>query len=159
MEPSVETGSHQVGWIPDRLRNQFGRLLSLTTAHSQRLVNRELSALGSRKYHFAVLAALDEHGPASQTALSGWTGIYTSDLVAAVNELSERGFVQRRTDPADKRRNLISITSAGLKHLEAMDETLTALQERILAPLDEDERERLNELLWKVHDHLAKGDV
>ena len=63
-----------------------------------------------RGYHFRVLAALEEHGPASQADLSRTTGIDTSDVVAAVNHLVSTGLVRRERDDIDRRRNAISIT-------------------------------------------------
>jgi DNA-binding MarR family transcriptional regulator len=54
---------------------------------------------------------LEELGPASQAALGRRSGIHLSDMVAAINELADRGLVERAPDPADRRRNIISLTA------------------------------------------------
>ena len=74
------------------------------------IVGEGLATRGARKWHYAVLAALEEHGPASQATLSDRAGLYRSDLVAVLNELEVAGHVQRAPDPDDRRRNVITIT-------------------------------------------------
>ena len=70
------------------------------------------------------LAALEEFGPDSQSGLSDRTGIYRSDLVATINDLTVRGLVVRTPDPADRRRNAITLTDDGRRHLKQLDELL-----------------------------------
>lgn len=99
--------------LPERLRELPSRLLSQASAHATRLVTEGLSGADARKWHYATLVALDEFGPASQAALSGRTDIHRSDLVAVINELAARELVERTPDPADRRRNVITLTTAG----------------------------------------------
>jgi DNA-binding MarR family transcriptional regulator len=138
---------------PARLLAMTSRLLNQTSAHAQRLVGEGLAEADARKYHFALLAALDEFGPASQASLSERTGIYRSDIVATINELTDRGFVDRAPDPADRRRNVITMAPAGLDHLHRLDVLLGAVQEELLAPLSPDERAELTRLLRRLLDH------
>lgn len=111
-----ETPRHTPGAMTDhaapaRVRGLPSRLLAVNALHADRLVNDGLAAEGARKWHFAALTALTEGGPASQSDLSRRTGIYRSDMVAVVNELAERGLVERTPDPADRRRNVITVTT------------------------------------------------
>src|SRR3954451_11633255 len=96
---------------PDRLRRRASRLLSLLSAQSNRLMNEGLTKVDARRWHYAVLASLREYGPGSQATLSRRTGIYRSDMVGVLNELAERGLVERAPDPGDRRRNVITITT------------------------------------------------
>jgi DNA-binding MarR family transcriptional regulator len=109
---------------------------------------------GLRSYHYRLLAALDEQGPASQAALGRGTGIDRSDVTAALVTLEERGLVQRDVNQADRRRNIVSITAAGARHLEALDGIVDEIQERVLAPLSAGERRQFTTLMRKV----AGGD-
>ncbi|WP_307872500.1 MarR family winged helix-turn-helix transcriptional regulator [Paractinoplanes ovalisporus] len=131
----------------ERLRTLRTRLLSLAAVHSDRRVNEELAGADARKWHYAVLATLDEFGPASQAQLSDHTRIYRSDLVAVLNELTERGQVSREPDPSDRRRNLVTITAAGHRQLHRLDEILARVDDEIFAPLDQRQREQLTTLL------------
>jgi MarR family transcriptional regulator, lower aerobic nicotinate degradation pathway regulator len=138
---------------PARLRGLPSRLLSLTAVHSDRLVNEGLAAMGARQWHYAVLAALQESGPASQSGLSDRTGIYRSDLVAVINELAAGGLVVRQPDAADRRRNVITVTGAGRRRLAELDERIAVLEDELLAPLAPPERAQLTGLLQRLLDH------
>jgi MarR family transcriptional regulator, lower aerobic nicotinate degradation pathway regulator len=129
------------------------RLLGLAAMHSDRRVNEELGRVGARKWHFAVLATLDEFGAASQSRLSDLTRVYRSDLVAVLNELAGRGEVERAPDPADKRRNLVRITAVGSRRLRALDKLLADVEDEVLAPLTGDQRAQLSDLLTILVDH------
>ena len=114
------------------------------------LIADKLATAGSRGYHYRLLAALAEFGPASQASLGRHTGLDRSDVAAAVNELAARGLVQRAPDPADRRRNVISITPAGTAHLRRLDELLADVQDELLAPLSLAERQQLIRLLNRI---------
>ena len=90
---------------------------------------------GLRGYHFRLLAALDQYGPSSQAELGRHTGIDRSDVVAALNELVDGGLARRRADPADGRRNVVTITRRGSSTLERLDAALDGVQDALLEPL------------------------
>ncbi|MFK8905615.1 MarR family winged helix-turn-helix transcriptional regulator, partial [Streptomyces sp. YS-3] len=138
---------------PDRLRTRASRLLAQMSAQSDRLISDGLAQADARKWHYAVLASLHEHGPGSQATLSRRTGIYRSDMVGVLNELAERGLIERAPDPDDRRRNVITITPQGLRHLRHLDKVLDALHDELLAPLTPAERTQLVHLLTRLLDH------
>ncbi|MFE2755531.1 MarR family winged helix-turn-helix transcriptional regulator [Actinosynnema sp. NPDC059335] len=138
---------------PRRLRGTASWLLGQTTTHAHRLVSEGFGAVGARRYHYSLLAALDEFGPASQAELGRRGGVDRSDVVATVNELAERGHVERRPDPGDRRRNIVTITPAGVAHLRHLDRVLGQAQDALLAPLSAAEREELVRMLTAVLEH------
>ncbi|GAA0611436.1 hypothetical protein GCM10010394_46550 [Streptomyces crystallinus] len=141
---------------PDRLRRRASRLLSLISAQSDRLVSEGLGRLDARKWHYAVLASLQEYGPDSQATLSRRTGIYRSDMVGVLNELAERDFIERAPDPEDRRRNVITITTQGRQHLRRLDKILDDLHDELLAPLTSAEREQFTQTLTRLLDHHTR---
>jgi len=138
---------------PDKLRQRTSRLLSQVSAQSDRLVNQGLAKVDARKWHVAVLASLQEFGPGSQATLSRRTGIYRSDMVGVLNELADRDFIERTPDPDDRRRNVITITAQGRRHLHRLDKVLDDLHDELLAPLTPTERDQLVQLLTRLLDH------
>ncbi|MEU6207988.1 MarR family transcriptional regulator [Micromonospora musae] len=130
-----------------RLRNLRTRLLSQAAMQADRRVNEELARADARKWHYAVLATLDEFGAVSQAELSDRTRIYRSDLVAVINELTAREQVERAPDPADRRRNLITLTPQGRRQLHKLDKLLADVEDEVLSPLTAAEREQLARLL------------
>ncbi|MFB7338015.1 winged helix-turn-helix transcriptional regulator [Streptomyces adustus] len=142
---------------PARLRAIPSRLIAGVAAVADRLVNERLAAADARKWHFAVLTALAEDGAASQAELSRRTGIYRSDMVAVLNELGDAAYVRRAADPADRRRNVITLTAEGRRRREHLDGLVTDAQRELLAPLDPDERSELTRLLTVLTEHHRPG--
>jgi DNA-binding MarR family transcriptional regulator len=135
---------------PSRLMEMPSWLISQTSMHSHQLLTEALATAGARGYHYRLLAALKEFGPASQAVLGRHTSIDRSDVVAALNELADRGLVERSPDPTDRRRNVISITRAGTAALKRLDGVLVEVQNELLAPLSPTDRQVLFRLLTRV---------
>ncbi|MEV0270403.1 MarR family transcriptional regulator [Hamadaea sp. NPDC050747] len=138
---------------PARFTSLPSWLLSRAAGVGHRLLAERLAEAGARGYHYRLLATLEEFGPASQATLGRRSGIHLSDLVAVLNDLEGRGFVERTPDPADKRRNVITITAAGRREGKRLGERLDQVQEELLAPLTAKEREQLTELLGRIVAH------
>jgi MarR family transcriptional regulator, lower aerobic nicotinate degradation pathway regulator len=130
-------------------------LISEVSRLAHPLITARLATAGSRGYHYRLLAALAEFGPASQASLGRRTAMDRSDVAAAVNELAGRGLAGRAPDPADRRRNVISITPAGTAHLRRLEELLAGAQDELLAPLSPAERQQLIRLLDRILEHHA----
>ena len=137
----------------DPLKRVAGRptwLLSRANLRAQALLGEAFAAEGVRGYHFRLLAALEQHGPASQADLGRHTGIDRSDVVATLNDLVEWGLARREPDPADRRRNIVTMTTRGARTLERLDGVLGEVQAAVLAPLTPSERKTFLRLLEKL---------
>jgi DNA-binding MarR family transcriptional regulator len=135
---------------PARLRGKSSWLINKTSLHAHRLISEALAPLEARGHHFALLATLEEFGPDSQAGLGQRCGMDRRDVHATVNELAEQGLVVRSPDPGDRRRNVITITAAGRRRVDQLDEVLCQVQDNLLAALSPEEREHLAELLTRV---------
>ena len=133
-----------------RVAGQPTWLLSRANARAQAILRDAFDAEGVRGYHFRLLAALDEHGPASQADLGRRTGIDRSDVVATLNDLVADGLASRQPDPDDRRRNIVTITAHGTDALRRLDTVLGGVQDAVLEPLTDRERTTLVRLLTKL---------
>jgi DNA-binding MarR family transcriptional regulator len=74
-----------------------------------------------------------------------------------LNDLEDRGWVSRRPDPADGRRNLVELRKSGATALKRVQERIDEAQAAFLAPLTSKQRKDLDALLSAVlahHDEL-----
>lgn len=142
----------QLDRTPGRIRNRPTWLISRTFARSSAMLSAgfEQHGDGLRGYHYRLLAALEQWGPASQTDLGRSTGIDRSDVTAALTDLEARNLVERRADPENKRRNIVTITPGGISELTALDAVVGKVQDDLLAPLTQAQRRQLVELLTRL---------
>ncbi|WP_330250829.1 MarR family winged helix-turn-helix transcriptional regulator [Nocardia sp. NBC_00565] len=112
-----------------------------------------LAARGLRLWHMAVLAALADFGPHAQRDLGIRLDIHPSDVAKIVDELASAGQVERTRDPVDRRRMSVRITRTGRAALRALDKEARQVREEILAPLSEDERNALSDMLRRLFEH------
>jgi len=141
---------------PAALRRLPSWLVNQTALVAQRLVNEKLAATDARRYHFSVLSALAEYGDMSQADLGRHCHLDRSDIAAVVAELAGRGHIAREPDPADRRRNIVTITPAGERFRTETGALVAEAQEELLAPLTTEEREGLAALLGRVVAHHAE---
>lgn len=142
---------------PSRLNALPSWLITQLAVHAHRLASAGFAGVGARGYHYRLLAALRELGPASQAELGRRCNIDRSDVVAAINELAGQDYVERAPDPADRRRNIVTLTPAGERQLARLDEAVADVQDELLAPLDPGERSELILLLARVLEHHTRG--
>jgi DNA-binding MarR family transcriptional regulator len=142
---------------PARLADKPSWLLTQLAVHAHRLASEGFAEAGARGYHYRVLAALDEFGVASQAELGRRCNMDRSDVVAAVTELEEKGFVERTQDPKDRRRNIVMVTEIGRTQLCRLDRALDQAQDDLLGPLSEQDRQTLTRLLGVLLTHHQRG--
>jgi DNA-binding MarR family transcriptional regulator len=142
------------GDAPQRLHALPSWLLARTALLGARTVTAHLDEAGMRRAHYALHVALREDGPASQAALGRRLAADRSDMHRTVGELESRALIAREPDPDDRRRNLVTLTGAGVTALGEADALVDAAQAELLAPLSATECDELVRLLGRI---LARG--
>jgi len=134
----------------NRIEQLPTRLLARAYARAQTIRVEAYTRAGATSYQARLLGSLTDEGSASQVELGRRTGIDPSDVVAAVNQLVERGFVTRARDPQDARRNIVSVTPKGERELSRLEKIAAEVQDEFLAPLSGPQRTQLASLLAKL---------
>ena len=132
--------------LSDRVLWALGR----ANMQSQRLVRQHMTQAGIRTQHYHVLASLADDGAGAQATLADRIGFDRSDLVTLLDELEELKLLARQVDPADRRRKIVTITPAGVKQLDSMDQLIYAAEAELLEPLTASERKTLLTLLSRL---------
>jgi MarR family transcriptional regulator, temperature-dependent positive regulator of motility len=88
--------------------------------------------------------------PALQQQLCEYLWLDPNNCVLLLNELEEKGYVERRRDAADRRRHVVDITDEGLRALEQAERAQESIGEQLFAGLSDEERVTLRSLLSRA---------
>lgn len=116
------------------LTDDLGFLLSRASGVVARSVSKALAGLGLRVRSYSVLALAVEHEPGiTQRALAKLVGLDPSQVVALVDELQDRGLVERAADPNDRRNRLVRPTGEGRRVFAEAHRLVTEQDDRHFA--------------------------
>ncbi len=116
-------------------------------ANVEELAQAPLAELGLSGHDYTVLAILDVDGPGTQHEIARLMNKAPGVIVAAVDQLESKGFVERQRDPADRRRSRVTPTAAGRKVLARADKVGDQLVADILSHLNAGELIQVRGLL------------
>lgn len=97
--------------------------------------------------HAGILRAIGSQPGLSQQSLSTQLGLLPSRVVSYVDDLEERGYVERRRNPDDRRLHALFLSAAGKKALRRIGELARRHDEGITAGLNAKQRGDLHALL------------
>ena len=132
-----------------------GFLLSSLGYATSRRFRQELAPLELEPREFALLRAIAADEGQSQIAFSERLQIPGSRMVALVDALEKRGFVERRQNPDDRRARALHLTAAGRAKLDEAFAVATRMEDLLCGGLAPGEKDTLIELLGKVAGELS----
>jgi DNA-binding MarR family transcriptional regulator len=135
---------------PPRLESDLGWALGTVMRSYLRAVDEVVAQVPGGPRGYQVLAAAGRGEAGSQLALAQHLGVDRTVMTYLLDDLESAGLVERRPDPADRRARRISLTGDGGARLCALERALRSAEEAVLAPLADDERTVLRELLARI---------
>jgi DNA-binding MarR family transcriptional regulator len=136
--------------VPEALTRYTGFLLSRMGTIAQKRFSSRLEALDLTPRMWGTLNILEADAPITQHGLCKRTGMDPSSMVATIDDLEKRDLVERRAHPSDRRAYALHVTDAGRETLSRGREVVQEVQDELLAPLDDAEREQLRSLLLRL---------
>lgn len=125
-------------------------LLGRAAARGRTLVAEALAAEGIKMWHHVVLSAVRDLAPVAQADLGRGVRLDPKDLVGILNDLQSAGLVLREPDPADRRKNAVSLTAEGARLLKRCEKVAQDANDELLAPLSAAERAQFMDLLIRI---------
>jgi DNA-binding MarR family transcriptional regulator len=134
-------------------------LLAQLGAHAASQFAERLRVLDLAPADAGILRLLRVASGLSQQELAGKLSIHPSRLVAILDNLEKRGYLERRPNPGDRRLYSLHLTKGGEEVLGRIGKVAREHQDALLAVLTNEERAALGSLLLKVADQqgLARG--
>jgi len=102
------------------------------------LIEAELPVLarhGITMWGYVVLTALRDAPQSTQAALADKIGADKTRIIATLDGLQAAGLISREPDPVDRRARLLSITPAGRRRQQRVQDEIQRNEERLLAEL------------------------
>ena len=136
--------------VPEALTRYTGFLLSKMGTIAQKRFSSRLEALDLTPRMWGTLNVLEAAAPITQHGLCKYIGMDPSSMVATIEDLEKKGLVERRAHPSDRRAYALHVTDAGRETLSRGRDVVQEVQDELLAPLDDAEREQLRSLLLRL---------
>ncbi|MEG3176491.1 MarR family transcriptional regulator [Sphingomonas sp. RB3P16] len=111
---------------------------------------RALEGTGVRQVLFGILSIVDANPGINQGTVGRMLGIQRANMVAPVNELAERGWIDRQTDPGDRRAFILSLTADGHAMFVQALAQIRLHEANVLRDLDAGDHQQLIDLLARI---------
>ncbi len=90
-----------------------------------------------------MISTLAVHGPMTMGRLAEHEGIAKPSVTGIVGRLVDKGLVEKREDPSDRRSSIVAMTPEGSQLLEQRRRERTAYLSRRIEGLDDEDRAAL----------------
>jgi len=138
---------------PTPLGERPSFLLAQLGLHAAARFAERLAPLGLHPRHFGLVTHLAGGDGQTQQQLADTMGIHRNVMVGLLDDLEDRGLVQRRRHPADRRAHALHLTEAARDLLAQAQHAADEYDAELLAALDETDQARLITLLQRVTAH------
>jgi len=130
---------------------QVGDLFHQVNHRIRRVAASEFEPLGITNSQMRALRTIQVHdGPVRMSALADSLGIVRRSATSVVDDLEQRGLVERIDDPHDRRAVGVQLTGAGRAAIAAVRGRRLSAADQILQPLNTDELLTLRALLQRL---------
>jgi DNA-binding MarR family transcriptional regulator len=132
------------------LADRLGYLLKHAQLRLAELGRAALAPFGISGRELAVLIAIDDRTSQSQQEVARRMAVDRTTMVALIDDLEDKGLVQRQQDPDDRRKNVVVLTDAGRTTLRRATAATREAERRLLGSLSDDESALLKKALQAI---------
>ena len=136
----------------EELYRRPGFLLRRAHQISAAIFLEEAAGLGLTTTQYGAMIALRARGSLDQVGIATLVGIDRSTTTLVVSKLADAGYIERRDDAVDKRRKIITLSTAGHAMLARVAEPAQRARERALEPFSAADAAKFLSLLERFVD-------
>ncbi|MFD9608447.1 MarR family winged helix-turn-helix transcriptional regulator [Streptomyces sp. NPDC090082] len=125
-------------------------LLAQLGAHAAGRFGERVGELGLAPPDVGLLRMIAMEPGRSQRSLATDLGVVPSRVVALIDNLEKKGFVERRRSAEDRRHHELHLSEDGRRALGQVREVAALHEDDLFAALDEEDRARLTALLGRI---------
>lgn len=133
-----------------QIENQVGFLLRRVHRRATAIFQNLFSTDELTPLQFTSLIKIRDERKVSQNLLGRLSHADPATIMGVVSRLEERKLVKKGTDPFDKRKSILVVTTKGLKLLESLEPVALQVSEQTLAPLSSSEQKIFLRLLTRL---------
>jgi len=134
-------------------------LLAQLGSHAATKFAERLEPLGFAPHHAGIFRILAQNPGVSQQDLAKMLNMHASRLVGILDELEQRGLVERRLSEHDRRLYALHLTSDGERALRRIGEAAREHHQALMTGLSAERQNQLTELLETIlkNQNLTRG--
>jgi DNA-binding MarR family transcriptional regulator len=140
--------------MPYRLEDSLGFAIHRTDMRLMLLGAQFLRPHGLTTEQFAVLATLHGRDGMSQRELADHLVKDRPNITRILDKLQQKGLVQRRADPADRRVHRLHATAGGHELMQRLTPSVLEMRERMFGGLSPRQQATLRDLLDRLFNSL-----
>jgi DNA-binding MarR family transcriptional regulator len=148
--PHRAAGSEGVKMSMDDVLTKPGHLFRRMQQIAVAIFIDECASFDLTPVQFSALVAIREHRDVDATRLSALIAFDRSTLGDVIERLEAKGLVLRRQSREDRRTKVLRLSATARKLLREVMPAVDRAQDRMLGPLEPDERRRLMHLLERL---------
>ena len=137
-----------------------GHLIRRVHQISTAIFSNECAPFGLTSVQFAALGTIRDNPDVDATRLSSLIAFDRSTIGSLLERLEVKGWIERTASPTDRRIKLLRVTPSGLAVIERADSAVLHVQDRLLVPLQPEDRAALVRILTELvqrHEHHHAG--
>ena len=132
------------------LERQAGHLLRRAHQRHSAIFQENIGDAQLTPQQFAALVKLRDLSEVSQNHLGRLTAMDAATMQGVIKRLASRGLIQRRPDPDDRRRLILTLSSEGYELVNSLVSRCSNITAQTLEPLGPEERKQFLDLLTKL---------
>ena len=141
----------------DHLERSLGFLLADTSRLLRLKFDAQAKELDLTRAQWRVLAQLRRREGINQSALADILEVENITLARHIDRLEEKGWVERRPDPDDRRKWRLFLKAEVQPIMDQLRDISVTIREEVMAGIPDKERDKFIDTLFRIKTNLTEG--